>query len=96
MKPTSGPSKHTLPNAKLVLDRFHIVKALNTAVDEVRKEQWRDAGADERKALKGLRWLLYRHSSTRSRAHTKTLKALERANNPIKRRTHTSPIQGIF
>lgn len=73
------------PNAKLVLDRFHIVKALNTAVDEVRKEQWRDAGADERKTLKGLRWLLYRHSSTRSRAHTKTLKALERANNRIYR-----------
>ena len=27
------------PNAKLVLDRFHIVKALNEAVDDVRKEQ---------------------------------------------------------
>jgi len=27
------------PNATLVLDRFHIVKALNEAVDEVRKQQ---------------------------------------------------------
>jgi transposase len=73
------------PNATLVLDRFHIVKALSNAVDDVRKEQWRDAGADERKALKGLRWLLYRHSSTRSRKDTRTLKALERANNRIYR-----------
>jgi transposase len=73
------------PNATLVLDRFHIVKALNSAVDNVRKEQWREAGADERKALKGLRWLLYRHSSTRSRKDTSTLKALERANNRIYR-----------
>ncbi len=73
------------PNATLVLDRFHIVKALNSAVDDVRKEQWRGAGADERKALKGLRWLLYRHSSTRSRKDTSTLKALERANNRIYR-----------
>lgn len=73
------------PNATLVLDRFHIVKALNSAVDDVRKEQWREAGADERKALKGLRWLLYRHSSTRSRKDTSTLKALERANNRIYR-----------
>jgi transposase len=73
------------PHATLVLDRFHVVKALNTAVDEVRKEQWRLAGADQRKALKGLRWLLYRHSSTRSRDDTQTLKALEKANNRIYR-----------
>jgi transposase len=73
------------PNATLVLDRFHIVKALNSALDDVRKEQWRSASADERKALKGLRWLLYRHSSTRSTYDTRTLKALEKANNRIYR-----------
>jgi transposase len=37
------------------------------------------------KALKGLRWLLYRHSSTRSREDTQTLKALEKANKKIYR-----------
>ena len=42
------------PNARLVLDRFHVVKALNDAIDEVRKEQWREASAAHRKALKGL------------------------------------------
>jgi transposase len=80
-----GAIKDHCPNAILVLDRFHIVKALNSAVDAVRKEQWRGAGVDERKALKGLRWVLYRHSSTRSRKDTSTLKALERANNRIYR-----------
>lgn len=80
-----GAIKDHCPNAILVLDRFHIVKALNSAVDAVRKEQWRGAGVDERKALKGLRWVLYRHSSTRSRKDTCTLKALERANNRIYR-----------
>lgn len=73
------------PNATLVLDRFHVVKLLNDAVDEVRKEQWREACKEERKALKGLRWLLYRHSSTRSRQQTITLKALEKANLRIYR-----------
>jgi transposase len=72
-------------NAELVLDRFHIVKALNEAVDEVRKEQWRQADTGERKALKGLRWLLYRHSSTRSPANTRTLRALEKHNRRIYR-----------
>lgn len=73
------------PNATMVLDRFHIVKALNAAVDEVRKEQWRIATVSQRKVLKGLRWLLYRHSSTRSRKDTRTLKALERGNRRIYR-----------
>ena len=73
------------PNATLVIDRFHVVKALNAAVDEVRKEQWRSAGAAERKALRGLRWLLYRHSSNRSRRDTHTLKALDKANRRIYR-----------
>jgi len=72
-------------NATLVLDRFHVVKALNGAVDEVRKEQWRLASAEGRKALKGLRWLLYRHSSTRSHKDTRTLKALDKANRRIYR-----------
>jgi transposase len=73
------------PNATLVLDRFHLVKALNGAVDEVRKEQWREANVADRKALKGLRWLLYRHSSTRSAQDTRTLKALDKANRRIYR-----------
>ena len=78
-----GAIKDHCPNATWVLDRFHIVKALNSAVDAVRKEQWREAGVDERKALKGLRWVLYRHFSTRSRKNSGTLKALEKANNRI-------------
>ena len=35
--------------------------------------------------MKGLRWLLYRHSSTRSKTETRTLKALEKANYRIYR-----------
>lgn len=73
------------PNATLVLDRFHIVKALNEAVDEVRKQQWREASKKDRKALKGLRWLLYRHSSTRTRRDTRNLKALDKHNRRIYR-----------
>lgn len=80
-----GAIQQHCPNATLVLDRFHVVQALNDAVDEVRKEQWREACAEDRKALKGLRWLLYRHSSTRSREETHTLKALEKANRRIYR-----------
>jgi transposase len=80
-----GAIEKWCPNATLVLDRFHIVKALNGAVDEVRKEEWRKADKDNRKALKGLRWLLYRHSSKRTEEDTKALKSLYMGGN---RRIH--------
>ena len=66
MSPASiGAITHHCPHVTLVLDRFHLVKALNQAVDEVRKEQWRALDTQGRKAIKGLRWLLSRHSRTR-------------------------------
>jgi len=80
-----GAIEHHCPNATLVLDRFHIAKALNDAVDEVRKEQWRKASGDERKALKGLRWLLFKHSSNRSRKDSRILNALQKGNRRIHR-----------
>ena len=80
-----GAIKDHCPNAELVLDRFHIVKALNEALDEVRKEEWREAAGDERKALKGLRWLLFRHPTNRSKADTRVLNQLRKSNRRIHR-----------
>ena len=80
-----GAIQQHCPKAQLVLDRFHVVKALNEAVDEVRKEQWREATTEDRSTLKGLRWVLFRHSSTRSRQDAATLKVLEKANRRIYR-----------
>jgi transposase len=71
-----GAIEHWCPKATLVLDRFHIVKALNAAVDEVRKEQWRKADKDGRATLKGLRWLLYTHPSKRNTEGVQRLKSL--------------------
>ncbi|MBD3327908.1 ISL3 family transposase, partial [Candidatus Peregrinibacteria bacterium] len=83
-----GAIKHYCENAVLVIDRFHVAKALNEAMDEVRKEQWREllSQNDEgRKALKGLRWILFRHSRNRSRRDRKLLKELNKKNNRIYR-----------
>jgi transposase len=80
-----GALKAHCPNAKIVLDRFHIVKALNSAVDEVRKEQWRNATGAERKALKGLRWILYKHPSNRSKEDKLILAELRNSNRRIQR-----------
>jgi hypothetical protein len=49
---------HHCPQVTLVIHRFHLVKALNQAVDEVRKEQRRTLDTQGRKATNALRWLL--------------------------------------
>jgi transposase len=76
--------KEYCPNATLVLDRFHIVKALNNAVDEVRKQEWRSLqGTEEGRALKGLRWLLFLHSDNRTKKNTALLNNLCKRNRRI-------------
>jgi transposase len=77
--------KHHCSNATLVIDRFHVVKALNEAVDAVRKEEWRSLEGDERKAIKGLRWLLGMHSRNRSKGQTRMLNKLRNSNRRIHR-----------
>lgn len=77
--------KHHCPNAKLVIDRFHVVKALNEAVDAVRKEEWRSLEGDEKRAIKGLRWLLGMHSRNRSKGQTRMINKLRKSNRRIHR-----------
>ena len=77
--------KHHCINATLVIDRFHVVKALNEAVDAVRKDEWRELGSDDRKAIKGLRWLLGMHSRNRSKSQTQMINRLRNSNRRIHR-----------
>lgn len=81
----TGAIKHHCPNATLVIDRFHVVKALNQAVDEVRKEEWRALDTGGRKAIKGLRWLLSMHSRNRTKSNTRFLNSLRNSNRRIHR-----------
>ncbi|GJL84215.1 MAG: ISL3 family transposase ISMac21 [Pseudohongiella sp.] len=80
-----GAIEDFCPNAVLVLDRFHVMKALNEALDEVRKEQWRNAPKEGRKALKGLRWLLFKHAGNRTKKDTRDLNTLQKSNRRIYR-----------
>lgn len=47
-----------LPKAAVVHDRFHIMANLNSAIDEVRRGEWRKAKAEGKKVIKGSRYLL--------------------------------------
>jgi transposase len=86
MSPTYiGAIGDHLPGALLVLDRFHVVKVLNEAVDEVRKEVWRAASQAERKGLKGLRFILLKNRKNRSRREHKIMAGLARSQRQLAR-----------
>ena len=51
-----GVRQH-LPNAQVVFDKYHVVALVNGAVDEVRRAEARQGGAERRQQLKGSRWI---------------------------------------
>ena len=80
-----GSIEKYCPNAILVLDKFHVVKLLHKAMDEVRLEEWRKVAKGEKKFFKGVRWLMFKHSNNRSKAETKNLNQLSQCNRRIHR-----------
>ena len=53
----SAAEKH-LPDVDVVFDRFHVVALLNTAIDEIRRNQQAKCNAVGLKVIKGMRFLL--------------------------------------
>ena len=78
-----GAIAEHLPKALLVRDRFHIIKALNEAIDTVRLEECRALATTERKELKGLRFILLKNRKDRTRKEHKAIAELERSQRRI-------------
>jgi transposase len=73
------------PNITVVLDRFHVAKALNEALDNARKEEWQNIDEKNRKSFKGIRWLLFKHASKRTEKETEMINSLRKSNRRIHR-----------
>jgi transposase len=74
-----------LPWAILIFDRFHVVQHLNRAVDEVRRQTWRELRGEERIAFKKTRWLWLKNPWNLRSKERRRLSALCRINQPIVR-----------
>lgn len=55
-----GVAKELMPNATIVIDRFHVVKQLHKAVNNYRKTLRKNSPKDEH--FKRLRWVLLKHA----------------------------------
>jgi transposase len=47
-----------LPDATLVFDRFHVIKLVNDKLAALRRQLYAQANAEQKRILKGVRWLL--------------------------------------
>ncbi len=52
--------RNNCKNAKIIYDKFHIMRHLNNAVDEVRRNEFFRKGNERREMIRGKRWLLLR------------------------------------
>src|SRR5215510_13942776 len=76
--------KHA-PEAQILFDRFHIVKHLQEAVDEVRRSEVRRLTGQEKATFKSTRWLLLKNPWNLTNEQEERLSTLVRWNSPIVR-----------
>jgi len=78
-----GVVKKFCPNAEIVYDKFHIVKNLNEAVDQVRREETRKAEEEKKPIVKGERYNILRNSENLKPEQRVSLQALLDLNENI-------------
>jgi transposase len=72
-----------LPHARLVYDKFHVLKHANAAVDETRRAEFFRKGGALRGLVRGKRWLLLTRWDHLTRAKRQTLTALFAVNRRL-------------
>ena len=74
-----------LSHAKIVADRFHVMKNLNDQVTSARREIQRDLPEASKQTLKGCRWLLVRNHDDLSASEQEKLAAMFGVSASLKR-----------
>lgn len=79
----ASATKTYLPNVDIVFDRFHVVALLNTAIDEIRRDQQAKCNTVGLKAIKGMRFLLLSNYEKLNSKKQNSLACLLEVNKPI-------------
>jgi len=83
-------------NAQILFDRFHIVKHLNEAVDEVRRAEMQRLTKKEKVLFKRSRWLLLKNPWNLNGDQKERLSTLVRWNTPIVRAYYLKEALQLF
>ena len=65
-----------LPQAEIIYDHFHVIKLMNERMDNLRRNTMNKLSEEQKKELKGKRFLLLRNQENLSEDATKELKKL--------------------
>lgn len=71
------------PNADIVFDLFHVVKAFNKVIDKIRNEEFRKSDQEGRQLLKGSKYLLVRRNENLRRNQRARLKEILAVNEVL-------------
>lgn len=82
-KPFRKSTQRNAPNVRIVYDKFHIIKHLSDALDEVRRSEYKRASEKDKRFIKGQRYTLLSHKSNLDLAGRKTLEMLLKANKRL-------------
>lgn len=75
--------KENCPQANIVIDKFHVVKVVNKALDEIRKEEFSNATDDERKQMKHKRFVILKRNQNLNDKQREQLEVLMYNNNRL-------------
>ena len=75
--------KEYCSNAQLVFDKFHVVKKVNEALDNVRKKEFAKAKDEERIGMKRKRWIILSKQSNLKTEQKETLIQLMKNNDRL-------------
>lgn len=75
--------KHHCPNANIVFDFFHVVQAFGRVIDKVRREEYLKANEQDRKVLKGSRYLLLKNEENLTDKQQSRLKDVLELNSTL-------------
>jgi transposase len=84
------------PQAQILFNRFHIVKHLNEAVEEVRRSEMHRLSQKERVAFKRIRWLLLKNPWNLGNDEKERLSTLVRWNTPMVRAYYLKEVFQLF
>jgi transposase len=73
------------PQARIIFDRFHVQRLAHDALDEVRREEVREAAPEDKQALKRTRWALQKNPWNLRDFERQKLSLLQLANKRIYR-----------
>ena len=82
-KPFRHSTRARAPNADILFDKFHVLRHLGEALDKVRKAEYARVTGDQRKFIKGQKYVLLSHRENLGSAGKRSLKILLAANKRL-------------